>query len=77
MEGYGKRYAAAYANVLTRSLVTQVLMPSLFKQDPRYFYKGTGSTRSRIGYALSRAVIKKGDNWRISTIQRRIARASD
>jgi hypothetical protein len=61
-EGYVKRYAAAYGNVVTRSLVTQVLLPSVFKQDPRYFYKGTGSTTSRIGYAISRAVIKKGDN---------------
>jgi hypothetical protein len=61
-EGYARRYAAAYGNGLTRSLITQVLLPSLFKQDPRYFYKGTGSTTSRIGYAISRAVIKKGDN---------------
>jgi hypothetical protein len=61
-EGYGRRYAAAYANGLTRSLITQVLLPSVFKQDPRYFYKGTGSTKSRIGYAMSRAVVKKGDN---------------
>jgi hypothetical protein len=63
-EGYAKRYAAGYANGLTRSLVSQVLLPSLFKQDPRYFYKGTGSTTSRMGYAISRAVIKKGDNGR-------------
>ena len=61
-EGYAKRYAAGYANGLTRSLIVQVLLPSLFKQDPRYFYKGTGNTKSRIGYAISRAVIKKGDN---------------
>jgi hypothetical protein len=61
-EGYAKRYAAGYADGLTRSLISQVLLPSLFKQDPRYFYKGTGSTKSRIGYAISRAVIKKGDN---------------
>jgi hypothetical protein len=63
-EGYAKRYAAGYANGLTRSLISQVLLPSLFKQDPRYFYKGTGSTKSRMGYAISRAVIKKGDNGR-------------
>jgi hypothetical protein len=60
--GYARRYTAAYGNVLTRSLMTRVVMPSLLKQDPRYFYKGTGSTSSRIGYAISRAVIKKGDN---------------
>jgi hypothetical protein len=60
--GYARRYAAAYGNVFTRSVITQVLLPSLFKQDPRYFYKGTGSMKSRIVYAISRAVIKKGDN---------------
>jgi hypothetical protein len=64
VRGYAKRYAANYADGMTRSLVTQVLLPSLFKQDPRYFYKGTGSTTSRIGYATSRAVVKKGDNGR-------------
>jgi Carboxypeptidase regulatory-like domain len=63
-EGYAKRYAAAYANVMTRSLLTQVLLPSLFRQDPRYFYKGTGSRTSRVVYALTRAVIRKGDNGR-------------
>jgi hypothetical protein len=61
-EGYAKRYAANYANIVTRSLVTQVALPSIFKQDPRYFYKGTGSTKARVGYAISRAVIRKGDN---------------
>ena len=61
-EGYAKRYAAEYVNGLTRSMLTQVVLPSLFRQDPRYFYKGTGSTTSRMGYAMSRAVIVKGDN---------------
>jgi hypothetical protein len=37
-------------------------MPSLLKQDPRYFYKGTGSKRSRILYAVASSVICKGDN---------------
>jgi hypothetical protein len=36
--------------------------PSLLKQDPRYFYKGTGRRPSRIRYALATAVICKGDN---------------
>jgi len=63
-EGYAKRYAAAYANTLTRTFITRVALPSLFKQDPRYFYKGTGSRKSRVAYALSRAVIRKGDNGR-------------
>ena len=61
-EGYAKRYGAAYGNVLTENLITDVLLPSLLKQDPRYFYKGTGSTTSRMVYAISRAVIRKGDD---------------
>jgi hypothetical protein len=38
------------------------VLPSLLKQDPRYFYKGTGSNRSRILYAIANSVICKGDN---------------
>jgi hypothetical protein len=43
-------------------MIGGAILPSLLKQDPRYFYKGTGSTRSRILYALANAVICKGDN---------------
>ena len=38
------------------------ILPSLLKQDPRYFYKGTGSMRSRVLYALASPMICKGDN---------------
>jgi hypothetical protein len=62
--GYAKRYGAAYASVVTRSMITQVLLPAVFRQDPRYFYKGTGSAGSRIVYAVSRTVIRKGDSGR-------------
>jgi hypothetical protein len=37
-------------------------MPALLHQDPRYFYKGTGSIPSRIGYALFAIVRTKSDN---------------
>ncbi len=61
-QGYAKRYAASYANYVTGSVMERVVLATVFKQDPRYFYKGTGSTRSRIFYALSRSVICQGDN---------------
>jgi Carboxypeptidase regulatory-like domain len=61
-EGYAKRYGAAYGNVVASTFIGSAILPSLFKQDPRYFYKGTGSTGSRLGYALANAVICKGDN---------------
>ena len=61
-QGYAKRYGAAYADVVTGTFIGSAILPSLLKQDPRYFYKGTGSKRSRILYAIANAVICKGDN---------------
>ena len=63
-QGYAKRFGAAYGDVFSGTFIGSAILPSLLKQDPRYFYKGTGSTRSRILYALANAVICKGDNKR-------------
>jgi hypothetical protein len=67
-QGYGKRFGAGYADVVTGTFIGSALLPSLLKQDPRYFYKGTGSTRSRALYAIANSVICKGDNghWQVS-----------
>jgi hypothetical protein len=61
-QGYGKRYGAAYGDFVTSTIIGSALLPSLLKQDPRYFYKGTGTKRSRIFYAIANSVICKGDN---------------
>jgi len=61
-DGYAKRYGAAYADNVIGTMIGGFILPSLFKQDPRYFYKGTGSKKSRLMYALANAVICKGDN---------------
>ena len=63
-QGYAKRFGAAYANVVSGTFIGSAILPSLLKQDPRYFYKGTGSARSRFLYALASPVICKGDNKR-------------
>jgi carboxypeptidase family protein len=63
-QGYAKRFGADYANVIAGTFIGSAILPSLLKQDPRYFYKGTGSTRSRLLYALGSSVICKGDNKR-------------
>jgi hypothetical protein len=62
--GYAKRYGAAYANVFVGTFIGSAILPSLLKQDPRYFYKGTGHAGSRFLYALAHTVICKGDNKR-------------
>lgn len=61
-QGYGKRYGASYADLVTGTFLGSAILPSLLKQDPRYFYKGTGSVRSRVLYAIANSVICKGDN---------------
>lgn len=66
-QGYGKRYGANYADTVTGNFLGSALFPSLMKQDPRYFYKGTGSVRSRLLYAIAMSVICRGDNghWQL------------
>jgi hypothetical protein len=61
-QGYGKRFGAAYADGFIGNMLGGAVLPSVFKQDPRYFYKGTGTTRSRVWYAIENAVLCRGDN---------------
>ena len=61
-DGYAKRYGATYADFAIGTFIGGAVLPSLLKQDPRYFYKGTGSKRSRAFYAIANSVICKGDN---------------
>jgi len=60
--GYARRFGAAYGDFFIGTYVSSAILPSILKQDPRYFYKGTGTIKSRILYALSRSVMTKGDN---------------
>ncbi len=64
MQGYGKRMGADTADSFFGDMIGGAILPSLLHQDPRYFYKGTGTVRSRIGYALANTVVCKGDNMR-------------
>ena len=60
-EGYGKRYGASFADNFVGNMIGGAILPSLLKQDPRYFYKGTGTIRSRVFYAIANSVVCKGD----------------
>jgi len=61
-QGYAKRYGASYGTFFTGTLLGGAILPSLFKQDPRYFVKGYGTKRSRALYAIANAFVRKGDN---------------
>ncbi len=62
--GYGKRFAAGFGDFAIGAELGGAVLPALFHQDPRYFYKGTGTIRARTLYALSTSVISRGDNGR-------------
>ncbi len=64
VEGYAKRYAAAYADDLSGSMLGGVVFPALLRQDPRYYYLGKGSVMFRTMYALGTIFICKGNNGR-------------
>jgi len=61
-EGYGKRLGAGFVDGVTGSLVSNAILPSLFHQDPRYFYQGTGTKKSRALHAMLAPFVCKGDN---------------
>ena len=64
VSGYAKRYAALYGDGLTGDLLSHAVFPSIFHQDPRYVYQGTGTIKSRLKHAISFAVITRGDDGR-------------
>lgn len=63
-QGYAKRFASAYADNAIGTFLGGAVLPSLLKQDPRYFYRGTGTKRGRVLYALANVFICKGDTDR-------------
>jgi len=62
--GFGERLGATFAGGYTNIFVGNAVLPSLLHQDPRYFYQGTGTTKSRLLHSLSMPFITKGDNGR-------------
>ena len=61
-KGYSKRLGAGFADAAIGGLISNALLPSLLHQDPRYFYQGTGTTKSRALHAMWAPVVCKGDN---------------
>jgi hypothetical protein len=59
--GYAKRWAASFADDRTGDLLSHYVFASVFRQDPRYFYQGTGTTKSRLIHALGSAFLARSD----------------
>jgi len=62
--GYGRRFGAEYGDVFFGTFIGSAILPSVLHQDPRYFYQGTGSTKSRLAHALENSVVARNDRTR-------------
>ena len=63
--GYGKRFGAAVTDNATGDFFGIFLYPALFRQDPRYYRLGQGSTQSRLGHALAHRFVTQGDSGKL------------
>jgi hypothetical protein len=63
--GYFKQYTASLTDTVTGNFMTTAVLPSILRQDPRYFERGSGGFLRRAGYAASRTVLTRGDSGRV------------
>ncbi len=61
-DAFGKRFGANAADGFSDILIGGAILPSILHQDPRYFYQGTGTKKSRIQHAIAHPFVCKGDN---------------
>jgi hypothetical protein len=60
--GYAKRLGLAFADVSTENFMTTAVVPSLLRQDPRYYRMGKGKVLHRMGYSVSRIFVTRSDS---------------
>lgn len=63
-KGYGQRLGATFAGGYTHIMIGDAILPTVLHQDPRYYYQGTGTTRSRFIHAISSPIRTYGDDGR-------------
>lgn len=62
LQGYAKRYGAAYSDAFIGNFFGNAVLPSLLREDPRYFQKGKGSEMGRFLWAASSTVWCRRDS---------------
>jgi hypothetical protein len=63
--GYGERFGANLAAGASEGLFANAILPSLLHQDPRYFYRGSGTKGSRAWHAVVAPFVCQGDNGKL------------
>jgi hypothetical protein len=61
-EAYGKRFGTAVADGIIENFMTGAVLPSLLRQDPRFYQSSKGGFTRRAGYAVSRIFVTRTDS---------------
>jgi hypothetical protein len=62
MSGYSKHFGAAFADNTIQNFMVGAVLPSLLKEDPRYYRMGSGGFRRRTGYVISHVFVTRTDS---------------
>lgn len=62
--GYGRYYWHVFVDTGVGNYMTEAIVPTLTKEDPRYYTLGKGGFFKRTGYAFSRLLITRTDGGR-------------
>jgi hypothetical protein len=60
-EGFGKRFGSSMASNASSHFFGTFLLPAVLREDPRYFVRGNGGWKVRVGHALLRTVVIRTD----------------
>jgi hypothetical protein len=61
-DGFAKRFGSSMATGASSHLFGTFLLPSMLRQDPRYFVRYKGTAGERVKYALRRMVVTRNDD---------------
>ncbi len=61
-KGYFERFGVVFADDFSDIMIGGAILPSILHQDPRYFYQGTGTKKSRALHAIMSPLVCMGDN---------------
>ncbi len=62
LQGYGKRFGANLADQASNAFFKDLVYPTVFSQDPRYYRLGRGGNFRRVVHALSNVVIAHNED---------------
>jgi len=60
--GYARRLGTSYIDLVVGNMMTEGVMPSLLREDPRYFRQGQGSKWSRLRSAFGQILVTRTDS---------------